>query len=127
MFGLQSELLRAGEAMGLKEPTPIQAEAIPVGMEGKDLLASASTGSGKTAAFLLPVLHRMLSAGKPGNRTRVVVLTPTRELAAQIFEQVGKLAGRSGVTAAAISPGFMQLRTFERDESWKPNLKTLGT
>ena len=77
--------------MGLKElgfarPTPIQADAIPPALEGRDVLACAVTGSGKTAAFLLPILQRLIE--KPRGTTRALVLTPTRELAAQILEEL---------------------------------------
>jgi ATP-dependent RNA helicase RhlE len=112
-FGLHSDLLRALGAMGIEAPTPIQADAIPAAMTGRDVLASASTGSGKTAAFMLPTLNRLLNEPRPG--TRVLVLSPTRELAVQITEQVGKLAGQSRVTAAAIYGGVPmgpQMRAF---------------
>jgi ATP-dependent RNA helicase RhlE len=94
--------------MGLKElgfvrPTPIQAEAIPPALEGRDLLACAATGSGKTAAFLLPILQQLLS--KPRRTTRALVITPTRELAAQILEQLNALATHTPLTAASIYGG----------------------
>jgi len=94
--------------MGLKElgfvrPTPIQAEAIPPALEGRDLLACAATGSGKTAAFLLPILQQLLA--KPRRTTRALVVTPTRELAAQILEQLNALATHTPITAAAIYGG----------------------
>jgi ATP-dependent RNA helicase RhlE len=94
--------------MGLKElgfvrPTPIQAEAIPPALEGRDLLACAATGSGKTAAFLLPILQHLL--GKTRRTTRALVVTPTRELAAQILEQLNALATHTPITAASIYGG----------------------
>lgn len=112
-FGLHPDLLRALAAMGIEQPTPIQADAIPAAMTGRDLVASASTGSGKTAAFMLPTLNRLLNEPRPG--TRVLVLSPTRELAVQITEQVAKLAGQSRITAAAIYGGVPmgpQMRAF---------------
>jgi ATP-dependent RNA helicase RhlE len=94
-LGLCQPLLRALEAAGYQSPTPIQEQAIPHILAGSDLLGCAQTGTGKTAAFALPILHRLAAApassGKP--RTRVLVLTPTRELAAQIgsnFESYGR-------------------------------------
>src|SRR4029077_5810597 len=84
-------------------PTPIQADAIPLAMAGQDLLACAMTGSGKTAAFLLPILNGLI--GKPRGTTRALVLTPTRELAAQILEDLNDLAVHTPITAAAVFGG----------------------
>ena len=84
-FHLQPELLRGIKELGFQRPTPIQVDAIPPAMSGKDVLACAMTGSGKSAAFLLPILHRLMEK-KPRRVTRALVLTPTRELAAQIGE-----------------------------------------
>ena len=87
-LGLSAELLRAVEKQGYREATPIQRKAIPAVLEGRDILASAQTGTGKTAGFTLPLLER-LKAGKPANRpVRALVLVPTRELAAQVNESV---------------------------------------
>ena len=102
-FGLDARLVRAIEDLGYAIPTPIQTEAIPPAMAGRDVLAAAMTGSGKTAAFLLPILHRLLQAPKPG--TRVLVLTPTRELAAQILEACRDFGKHAGISAAAIFGG----------------------
>ena len=81
-------LKRALAEAGYTHPTPIQAEAIPSLLEGKDLLGCAQTGTGKTAAFALPILHRLVEANKKAlpKHTRVLVLTPTRELAIQVHE-----------------------------------------
>ena len=84
-------------------PTPIQADAIPPAMQGKDVLACASTGSGKTAAFLLPILNKLID--RPRRTTRALVLTPTRELASQIVEQLDAIAVHTPVTAAVIIGG----------------------
>src|ERR1700690_2169347 len=81
MLGLTPALLNGVKAMGYTDPTPIQLRAIPVVLTGGDLIASAQTGTGKTAAFALPILARL---GKHGARPRVLVLEPTRELAAQV-------------------------------------------
>ena len=84
-FGLSPELLQAIRKTGFENPTPIQQQVIPIALEGGDIIATAETGSGKTAAFLLPLIHR-LRRGKNG-RTRVLILCPTREIAAQTAEQ----------------------------------------
>ncbi|HKN58746.1 MAG TPA: DEAD/DEAH box helicase [Gemmatimonadaceae bacterium] len=89
--------------MGFQRPTPIQAEAIPAALEGRDILACAMTGSGKTAAFLLPILHHLI--GKPRGKTRALVVTPTRELAAQILTALDAMAVHTPITAAAIYGG----------------------
>ena len=72
---LHPNLLKGIKELGFARPTPIQAEAIPPALEGRDVLACAMTGSGKTAAFLLPILHRLMD--KPRGTTRALVLTPT--------------------------------------------------
>jgi len=102
-FKLHPELLRGLKDLGFARPTPIQAEAIPPALEGRDLLACAMTGSGKTAAFLLPILHQLM--GCPRGTTRALVLTPTRELAAQIAEDLTALAVHTPLTTAAIFGG----------------------
>jgi ATP-dependent RNA helicase RhlE len=100
---LHPGLLRALDEMGFSTPTAIQADAIPSALAGRDVLACAVTGSGKTAAFLLPILHRL--AGRGRGVTRALVLAPTRELAAQIDEHRRQLARHVGVTGAAIFGG----------------------
>ena len=102
-FGLHTDLLRGIHDMGFTRPTPIQIDAIPPAMEGRDVLACAMTGSGKTAAFLLPILHRL--SGKPRRTTRALVITPTRELAAQIDEHLAQLAVHTPLTGAAVFGG----------------------
>jgi len=94
-LGLNKLLTKALDAKGYTVPTPIQAQAIPTVMTGRDLLGIAQTGTGKTAAFALPILHRLLLDPRPAPRkgARVVVLSPTRELASQIaesFQEYGK-------------------------------------
>src|SRR5205814_2089605 len=84
-------------------PTPIQSDAIPPAMAGKDVLAAAMTGSGKTAAFLLPILQRLL--GKKRGTTRALILTPTRELAAQIDEHLRDLSVHTPISGAAVYGG----------------------
>jgi ATP-dependent RNA helicase RhlE len=100
---LHADLLKGIRELGFARPTPIQAEAIPPALAGKDLLACAQTGSGKTAAFLLPILHRLID--KPRRTTRALVLTPTRELAAQIAEDLNALAVHTPLTGAAVYGG----------------------
>jgi ATP-dependent RNA helicase RhlE len=102
-FKLDPSIQKGIREMGFARPTPIQSDAIPPAMEGKDLLACASTGSGKTAAFLLPILDKLIS--KSRRTTRALVLTPTRELAVQIVEQGNAMAVHTPVTAAAIIGG----------------------
>ena len=102
-FGLDATLLRAVRELGFTRPTPIQAQAIPPAMQGKDVLACAMTGSGKTAAFLLPILQHLRL--KPRGVTRALVLAPTRELAAQIHEHLEELAVHTPVTGAAVFGG----------------------
>jgi ATP-dependent RNA helicase RhlE len=89
--------------LGFARPTPIQIDAIPPALAGRDVLAAAMTGSGKTAAFLLPILHRLLDTKR--GTTRALVLTPTRELAAQILEHLNDLAIHTPLTGAAIFGG----------------------
>ncbi len=98
---LHATLLQGLKDLGFSRPTAIQTEAIPPALDGRDLLASAMTGSGKTAAFLLPILHKLI--GRPRGATRALVLTPTRELAAQILGDLTDLAVHTPITAAAVS------------------------
>ena len=102
-FGLHPDLLRAVDDLGYVKPTPIQSDAIPPALEGRDILACAMTGSGKTAAFLLPIMQHLLA--QPRGTTRVLVLAPTRELAAQILESFEGLAKYTQLTGAAVFGG----------------------
>ena len=102
-FGLDASLVRGIKELGFIRPTPIQAEAIPPGVQGRDIIASAQTGSGKTAAFLLPIINRLIH--KSRRTTRALVLAPTRELAAQIVEDLDALAVHTPVTGAAVYGG----------------------
>jgi ATP-dependent RNA helicase RhlE len=101
-FDLHPDLLRGVTAAGFTIPTPIQVEAIPAALAGRDVLACAVTGSGKTAAYLLPVLHRLIG-GASG--TRALIIAPTRELAAQIDTHRQTLARHARVDGAAIFGG----------------------
>ena len=98
-LGLAPELLHAVRDAGYTHPTPIQQQAIPLALEGRDLIGLAQTGTGKTAGFTLPIIHNLITApvtdenGKPVHRVRVLILTPTRELTAQVeasFRKYGK-------------------------------------
>jgi len=102
-FQLHPALLRAIHEAGFRRPTPIQEQALPPGLAGRDVLACAQTGSGKTAAFLLPILQRLIARDR--GTTRALVLTPTRELAAQIHEHLEQLAVHTPVSGAAIFGG----------------------
>ena len=102
-FGLDPLLLRGVRELGFTRPTPIQEQAIPPAMAGRDVVACAATGSGKTAAFGLPILHRLMH--KPRRTTRALVLTPTRELCAQIDAHLQELAVHTPVTSAAVFGG----------------------
>src|ERR1041385_8772593 len=101
-FPLRPELHKAIEALQFHEPTPVQREAIPPVLEGRDVLAAAQTGTGKTLAFLLPVLHRMLEKPTPG--VAALVLLPTRELAAQVAS-VAREVGRFAHVRSALLVG----------------------
>ncbi|MBP3953791.1 DEAD/DEAH box helicase [Gemmata sp. G18] len=102
-LGLHTLLVRATQELGYKEPTPVQAGAIPPGLAGRDIIATAQTGTGKTAAFLLPILHRLI--GQPRGGTRVLILSPTRELAEQISDVCNGLAKHTQVRSALVVGG----------------------
>ena len=106
-FGLAAPLLKALASEGYTEPTPIQAQAIPGVMAGRDLQGIAQTGTGKTAAFALPILHRLAAEKRQPERkgARVLVLSPTRELASQIGESFRTYGKHMGVTVAVIFGG----------------------
>jgi ATP-dependent RNA helicase RhlE len=104
-FPLHERLQRAVAAAGFQDPTPIQAAAIPVALDGRDILGTAQTGTGKTAAFALPVLHRLLTAPTTGKRTRALVLAPTRELADQVQQAIRQLSAHTNLRAAAVYGG----------------------
>jgi ATP-dependent RNA helicase RhlE len=100
---LDPALVRAMRELGFTRPTPVQKDAIPPALAGRDVLACAMTGSGKTAAFLLPIMQRLLS--KRRGVTRALVLTPTRELAAQVDAHFGELAVHTPLSSAAVFGG----------------------
>ena len=100
---LHPSLLQGLKELGFARPTPIQGEAIPPAMDGRDVLACAMTGSGKTYAFLLPILHQLME--RPRGKTRALVLTPTRELAAQILDSLNDVCTHTPLTGAAVFGG----------------------
>ncbi len=102
-FEIHPKLLAAVGEMGFTQATKIQEQAIPPAMAGSDLMACAMTGSGKTAAFLLPIMHKLLE--HPRGTTRALVVSPTRELAAQIHEHFQALAAKTNLTGAAVFGG----------------------
>jgi len=103
-LGLHDDLVRAVKELGFTRPTPIQEQAIPVILQGKDVLGGAQTGTGKTAAFLLPILHRLLTHPGRGG-TRALVLTPTRELALQIEDDFRDLARFTSLRGGVVYGG----------------------
>ena len=106
-FGLGREILRAIEKAGYVRPTPVQAAAIPKVMQGSDLIAIAQTGTGKTAAFVLPMLHRVSLSNQQGNPRglKALILAPTRELAVQIMENIRAYGNGLPIRVAAIFGG----------------------
>jgi ATP-dependent RNA helicase RhlE len=100
---LKPELARICATLGYTEPTPIQKEAIPIVLNGSDLIGCAETGTGKTAAFLLPIIQRMMEKPRPG--TRVLIIAPTRELALQIETSYGQLAPKKSPRCVSIIGG----------------------
>src|SRR5947207_13504164 len=102
-LGLPSSLLRNVRALNYVTPTPIQVKAIPAVQSGRDLIATAQTGTGKTAAFLLPVLQQLLA--RPRGTTGALVLTPTRELASQIDVVLRGLAAGTPLRSTLVVGG----------------------
>ncbi|MCK4502008.1 MAG: DEAD/DEAH box helicase, partial [Desulfuromonadales bacterium] len=115
-LGLRAELLSAIESQGFTTPTPIQSQAIPVVFEGGDLLAGAQTGTGKTAAFALPIVQKLSenTPQKKRRRPRALVLVPTRELAAQVSEQMQTYGRRLSLRSTMIYGGVNILAQIER-------------
>ncbi|XP_039198374.1 probable ATP-dependent RNA helicase DDX27 [Crotalus tigris] len=111
-MNLSRPLLKAITALGFKQPTPIQKACIPVGLLGKDLCACAATGTGKTAAFILPVLERLIYKPRQAPVSRVLVLVPTRELGIQVHSVTKQLAQFSSITVC-LAVGGLDLKTQE--------------
>ncbi|RPH65907.1 MAG: DEAD/DEAH box helicase [Burkholderiales bacterium] len=109
-FGLAEPILRAVTELGYREPTPIQAQAIPIVMQGRDVMGAAQTGTGKTAGFTLPILQRLMphanaSASPARHPVRALILAPTRELADQIYENVREYAKYTGLKSVVVFGG----------------------
>jgi ATP-dependent RNA helicase DeaD len=116
-LGLDPRLVEALAALGYEEPTPVQREAIPPLLAGRDLLAQAATGTGKTAAFALPMLQLLAKVRSPGPAPRALILVPTRELAMQVAEAVHRYGKSLGTTVLAVyggAPMQTQLRALKR-------------
>ena len=123
-LGLAPSLVKAVETLGYEEPTPVQRATIPVILAGSDLLAQAATGTGKTAAFALPMIHRLAEEADPGTGKksfrrvpRGLVLVPTRELAMQVSEAAHKYARGAGIIVVPVYGGasmMQQIRSLER-------------
>jgi len=105
LLGLKPELLRAVAEKGYTTPSPIQSQAIPAVLSGRDLIAGAQTGTGKTAAFVLPILQRLTAEAHSGRSPRALVLTPTRELAAQVAESARNYGKYVNVRTAVVFGG----------------------
>jgi ATP-dependent RNA helicase DeaD len=116
-LGLSEPLVAATSALGYEEPTPVQREAIPVLLAGRDVLGQAATGTGKTAAFALPMLQRIGEDGAERGRTSGLVLVPTRELAMQVAEAIHKYAKGVGLSVVPLYGGAamdVQIRALKR-------------
>lgn len=101
-FGLEPKVLQAITELGFEESTPIQEKAIPVAMTGRDLIGQAQTGTGKTAAFGIPLISKI---DPTEERVKALIMTPTRELAIQVADEIGKLTRFKGVRSLPIYGG----------------------
>lgn len=110
-FNLSRSIMRAIEGLGYVSPTEVQAKVIPLALAGRDICASALTGSGKTAAFVIPFLARLLYRPKDQAAIRVIVVSPTRELALQTYEVVQKMSKFTDITSALICGGKKDIRS----------------
>ncbi len=113
-FGLEPDVLQAISEMGFEEATPIQAKAIPVAIAGKDMIGQAQTGTGKTAAFGIPMISKIAASE---DRIVALIMAPTRELAIQVSEEIEKLGRFKGLRSLAIYGGqdiSRQIRSLRR-------------
>ncbi len=108
-FSFSEPIVRAIREAGFRQPSPIQAEVIPIILSGRDLIGQAHTGTGKTAAFCLPALQRM----KGGCGVELLVVTPTRELAAQVSDEIYRLGHHADVRTVAITGGESYARQLK--------------
>ncbi len=114
-FNLDPRIAAGVQALGYEVPTPIQNEAIPPVMQGRDVMGLAQTGTGKTAAFVLPILQRLLDG--PRGHVRALILAPTRELAEQIDEAIRSLGVKTGLRSVTLYGGVSlhpQIQTLRR-------------
>ena len=102
-FSLHSHIAAGIAAAGYSTPTPIQEQTIPSILQGRDLMGLAQTGTGKTAAFVLPILHRLMQ--QPGKGVRALIMAPTRELAEQTHEAIETLGARTNIKSATVYGG----------------------
>lgn len=110
-FKLDSRIFLGVQALGYKTPTPIQEQAIPIILEGRDVIGLAQTGTGKTAAFILPILHQLLEGSR--GRLRTLVIAPTRELAEQIHEAIRQLGRETGLRSTTLYGGVNIMKQFQ--------------
>ncbi|UII25270.1 DEAD/DEAH box helicase [Fulvivirga maritima] len=115
-LGLDDRLLEGISAIGFEDATPVQEQAIPKIISGKDIIASAQTGTGKTAAFLLPVIHQILQMEDDQNNIKALIIVPTRELAVQIDQQMEGLSYFTSVSSIAVYGGG-DGQSFSREKS----------
>ena len=125
-LNLSRSLLRGIETSGYVNPTPVQAKTIPVALTGRDICASAVTGSGKTAAFVLPFLERLIFRPKDIPAIRVLIVSPTRELATQTHEVLKRLSQFTDITSALICGGKRDVRSQEVVLRQRPDV-VIGT
>ncbi|RZM13144.1 MAG: DEAD/DEAH box helicase, partial [Pedobacter sp.] len=104
-FGFDERLMEGIEASNYEDATPVQEQVIPLILQGKDIIASAQTGTGKTAAFLLPLIHRILNGNHDGSSITAMVIVPTRELAIQISQHLEGLSYFTSISSIAVYGG----------------------
>ncbi|KAG1056454.1 hypothetical protein G6F43_001648 [Rhizopus delemar] len=120
-MNLSRPILKGVTSLGFVKPTPIQSQTIPIALMGKDICGGAATGSGKTAAFVIPILERLLYRPRQTPSTRVLILCPTRELAAQVHSAAVKFAAYTDITFC-LCVGGLSLKTQEQELKLKPDV-----
>jgi len=116
-MSLSRPILKGISNLGFVKPTPIQARAIPIAMQGLDICGSATTGSGKTAAFVIPILERLLYRPKAVPTTRVLILVPTRELGAQVHSVAQNLAKFTDIQFSLLVGMYIHLKLQQYDNN----------
>lgn len=119
---LSRPILKGLSSLGYLHPTPIQSEAIPIALLGKDIVAGAITGSGKTAAYMIPILERLLYKPAGASSTRVIIITPTRELAVQVYDVGTKIAKFISSLSFGLAVGGLNLRQQEQQLKTRPDI-----